>query len=78
MYLVLCCCVQCVEIYTEQRAFAGGINFFFHLRKTAAESHRLLRKVYGEHAPSQDTCERWFRRFKTGDFDIRQEGRQIT
>ena len=33
-------------------------------------SYRLLREAYGEHAPSQDTCERWFRRFKSGDFDI--------
>ena len=25
----LCCCVQCVEIYTKQRAFEDGINFLF-------------------------------------------------
>ena len=27
--VVLCCCVQCVEIYTEQRAFAESMNFLF-------------------------------------------------
>ena len=27
-------------------------------------------------APLQDTRERWFRRFKSGDFDTTQEGRQ--
>ena len=43
--------------------------FCFHLEKTAAESHRLVREVYGKRAPSQDTCERWFRRFKSGDLD---------
>ena len=58
--IVLCCCVQYVDIYTEQRAFADGINFGFHLNKTAAESYRLLREAYGgEHASSQDTCKRW-------------------
>ena len=27
--IVLCCCVQYVEIYAEQRAFADGIIFLF-------------------------------------------------
>ena len=75
---MLCCCVQYVEIYIEQRAFTDGINICFYLNKTAAESYRLLLEVYGEHAPSQDTCEQRFRRFKSGDFDTRQEGRQET
>ena len=44
----------------------------FYLKKTVAESYRLLREAYGEHAPSRDTCERWFRRLKSGDFDTRQ------
>lgn len=44
------------------------ILFCFHLKNTVAESYRMLREDYGEYAPSQDTCERWFRRFKSGDF----------
>ena len=52
--------------------------FFLHFKKTAAESYRLLLEAYGQYAPSQDTCERWFRRFESGDFDTRQEGRQGT
>ena len=47
-----------------------ALIFCFHLKKTAAESYRLLREAYGEHDPSQDICERWFRRFKSGDFDV--------
>ena len=39
------------------------------MKKTAAESYRLLGEAY-EHAPSQKTCERWFQRFKIGDFDV--------
>ena len=34
-----------------------ALIFCFHLKKTAAESYRLLREAYGEHAPLQDTCE---------------------
>lgn len=47
-----------------------ALIFCFHLKKTAAESYRLLGEAYGEHAPSQKTCERWFQRFKIGDFDV--------
>jgi len=47
-----------------------ALIFYFHLKKTAAESYRLLGEAYGEYAPSQKTCERWFQRFKIGDFDI--------
>ena len=74
--IVLCCWVQYVEINTEQKAFVDSINFLFSFEKTAAESHRLLREAYGRHVPSQDKSGRWFRRFKSGDFDARQEGRQ--
>jgi len=40
------------------------------LKKTAAESYRLLGEAYDEHAPSQKTCKRWFQRFKIGNFDV--------
>jgi len=47
-----------------------ALIFCFHLKKTAAESYRLLGEAYDEHAPLQKTCERWFQRFKIGDFDV--------
>ena len=75
---MLRCCAQCVEIYTEQRTFKDGFDFCFHLKKTAAESYRLRRGVYGGHAQSQDSCARWFRHFKGSHFGTRQEGRQGT
>ena len=46
------------------------VIFCFHSKKTVAESYRLLRAAYGEHYPPQDTCERWFRRFKSGNFEV--------
>ena len=48
------------------------------MKKTAAESYRLLREAYSERAPSQDTCERWFRRVKSYDFDTKQKRREGT
>ena len=55
-----------------------AIIFCFYFKKTAAVLYRLFREGYGELVSSQDTCERWFRRFKSGDLDTSQEGRQGT
>lgn len=49
--------------------------FLFNLKKTAAESHRLIVEAYGDLTPSQDTFERWFNRFKKGDFDLKDKER---
>ena len=43
---------------------------YFISKKTAAESHRILVKIYRQHALSETTCRHWFRRFKSGDFDL--------
>ena len=38
--------------------------FFFHSKKTAAEAHRELQKVYGDAAVSETTCRDWFCRLR--------------
>ena len=43
------------------------------MKKTAAESHRILVKIYGEHALAERTCQKWFARFKSGDFGSEDE-----
>ena len=47
----------------------------FISKKTAAESHRIFVKVYGEHALSETTYRDWFQRFKSGDFDLSNKDR---
>lgn len=47
----------------------------FFLKKTAAEAHRLLVDCYGDHALSERQCLEWHRRFKSGDFDVRDKER---
>ena len=49
--------------------------YFFNLEKSAAESHRLLSEAYPECALSVSTCERWFVRFRSGDFDVEDKER---
>ena len=54
-----------------------ALIFCFHLKKTAAESYRLLGEAYDEYAPSQKTSEQWFQRFKIGFRCYRQGTRKI-
>ncbi|EFN80852.1 hypothetical protein EAI_11882, partial [Harpegnathos saltator] len=43
--------------------------FCFDQQKTAAEGHRILIETYGDVALSSKTCECWFRRLKSDDFN---------
>jgi len=52
-----------------------ALIFCYHLKKTAAKSHRMLVEVYGEHALGKLQCFEWFKKFKSGDFDVRNEER---
>ena len=52
-----------------------ALIFCYHLKKTAAESHRMLVEAYGEHAFGNTQCFEWFKKFKSGDFDVRNEER---
>ena len=47
--------------------------FCFHLKKTVAESHRMVVEAYGEHALGKSQCFEWFKKFKSGDFNVRKE-----
>ena len=51
-----------------------ALVFCYHL-KTAAESHRMLVEAYGERALFKTQCFEWFKKFKSGDFDVRNEER---
>lgn len=49
------------------------ISFFLSFKITGAESQRSFREAYGEHAPSQEGLERWFRRFTSDDFNVAEK-----
>ena len=49
--------------------------YFFNLKKSAAEAHRLLGETYGEAASSEGSCREWFQKFKNGEFDIEDKER---
>ena len=45
--------------------------FCFHLKKTAADAHRMLSSTYGEAVLNERTCREWIQCFKSGDFDVK-------
>ena len=49
--------------------------YFFNLKKSAAEVHRLLVETYAEAAISERSCREWFQKFKEGEFDIEDKER---
>ena len=52
-----------------------ALVFCYHLNITAAKSHRMLVEAYGEHALGKTQCFEWFKNFKSGNFDVRNEDR---
>ncbi|XP_018316119.1 uncharacterized protein [Mycetomoellerius zeteki] len=69
-------CVKMSDFVPNNRHMREVLIFFFHSKKTAAEAHRELQKVYGDAALSETTCRDWFRRFKDGDFDVDDRPRE--
>ena len=45
------------------------------MKKTVSESHRILLEVYDEHALTEQTYQKWFAQFKSGDFGLEDEER---
>ena len=62
---------------SEKVLLRGVLLHYFDMKKTAAESHRILVEVYGEHALAERTCQKWFARFKSGDFGLEDEERPV-
>lgn len=48
---------------------------FFHLKKKATEAHQLLTEAYPEFNIDLRMCQRWFARFRDGDFDVEDKER---
>ena len=69
-------CVKLSIFVPNNRHSREVLIFFFHSKKTAAEAHRKLKKVYEDAALSETTCCDWFRRFRDGDFDVDDRPRE--
>lgn len=44
--------------------------YFFNLKKSEDEAHRLLVDTYGDAALSEGSCREWFQKFTIGEFNL--------
>jgi len=49
--------------------------YFFNLKKSSAEAHRLLVEAYDDAVLSERSCREWFQKFKNGEFDVEDKER---
>ena len=62
--------------FVPDKVFLRGVPLhYFNMKKSAAEINRILVEVYGDHALAERTCQKWFARFKRGNFDLEDEER---
>jgi len=64
-----------VKMSVFTRHLREVLLYFFSVKKSAVESYRLFVEAYGEAALSEITCRDWFRRFKSGDFNMEDKER---
>jgi histone-lysine N-methyltransferase SETMAR len=53
-----------------------GLLLCFHLKKNAREAHETLVSAYGDHALGISQCKRWYKKFKSGNFDVENKTRE--
>lgn len=65
-----------MSIFVPNKVFLRGVLLhYFIMKKSAAEAHRILVEVYSEHTLAEQTCRKWFARFKAGDFELEDKER---
>lgn len=58
---------------TSKEFFHVICLYFFHRKFSSFSIYCEFVKVYGKHAPSEQTCEKWFSRFLVRNFDLDNE-----
>jgi len=59
----------------RDKLFFLMLLYYFDLKKTATEAHRLLSEVHSDETPLERTYRVWFERFRNNDFDVRDKKR---
>jgi len=55
--------------------FRHILLFYFRKGKRAAETHREICEIYGTDCITKRTCQNWFRKFRSGDFSLKDNKR---
>ncbi|KZC08453.1 Histone-lysine N-methyltransferase SETMAR [Dufourea novaeangliae] len=55
--------------------FRHILLFYFRKGKKAAEAHKEICEVYGVDCITDRTCQNWFKKFRSGDFSLKDDQR---
>lgn len=65
-----------MRAFKPKKEFLRALILHYYLAKwTPAHTHRLLAHDYGAHAPSDFTCRKWFKQFRTSDLSLANKKR---
>jgi len=64
------------SILQKKKHMREALLFCFNLKKSIAESYRMLVEAYGDNALSETTCRDWFRWFNDDNFDLSDKKRE--
>lgn len=68
--------IRKVQVPAPKKSFLRKLLLhFFIMRETAYDCHSKLFDVYGDQVPAEKTCKEWFKRFRSGNFDLNDENR---
>ena len=65
-------CVAILILKTEEKKqhFWHIMLYYFKKGKNATETQKKICAVYGEGAMTDRTCQKWFAKFRAGDFSL--------
>lgn len=55
--------------------FRHILLFYFRKGKKAAEAHKDICEIYGSDCITERTCQNWFKKFRSGDFSLKDDQR---
>ena len=75
-----CVAILLLKMEGKKQHFRLIMLYYFKKGKNTTETHKKICAVYGECAVNDRTCQKWFAKFRAGDFsldDAPQSGRPV-
>ncbi|VDD77281.1 unnamed protein product [Mesocestoides corti] len=60
---------------SKKRRLRFILLFYFIKGRKAAEAHKAICEVYGSDCITENTCQNWFKKFRSGDFSLKDKRR---
>ena len=68
--MYFCVAILILKMEEKKQHFQHIVLYYFKKGKNATETHRKICAVYGDGAVTDQTCQKWFTKFRAGDFSL--------